>query len=178
MKILCFSDSHNNAFFMKKAIRANSDADAIFFLGDGIEDVLSMKADFPDKAFYIVKGNCDTGRAFAFNPPIKKTETVDILGKRITLTHGDLYGAKFGTAGLEKLAIETNSDIVVFGHTHRPESLYFPEKENTAEDEPSAAKRFYLFNPGSVGEGYPLSFGIITIIESGGEPLFSHGQLL
>ena len=138
----------------------------------------AVKADFPDKAFYIVKGNCDTGRAFAFNIPVKKTETVDILGKRITLTHGDLYGAKFGTAGLERLALETNADIVVFGHTHRPESLYFPEKESAAADEPSASKSFYLFTPGNIGEGYPLSFGIITLSESGGEPLFSHGQLL
>ena len=157
---------------------ANKDADAIFFLGDGAEDIIMMRNEFPEMAFYLVKGNCDTGRVFAFDSPIKKTEALEICGMRITLTHGDLYGAKFGTAGLEKLAAETGADIVVFGHTHRPESLYFPEKENAAEDEPSAAKRFYLFNPGSIGEGYPLSFGIITLSESGGEPLFSHGRYL
>ena len=171
MKILCFSDSHGNPYYMKKAINANRDADAVFFLGDGLSDIESIMLDYPDKAFYTVKGNCDFGHGL-----VRKTETLEIGGARIVLTHGDLYGAKYGTAGLERLALQTGADIVVFGHTHNPETIYFREKESAAEDSPSAAKAFYLFNPGSIGEGTSLSFGIITL--GSGAPLFSHGHYL
>jgi len=97
---------------------------------------------------------------------VQKTAEIEISGKRIVYTHGDLYGAKYGTGGLEKLARDKNADIVLFGHTHTTELKYVSEYE----------KPFYLFNPGSIGSGQG-SYGIMTLTE-GQEPLFSHGNFL
>ena len=175
MKILCFSDSHNNTYFMKSALSMHKDAEIVIFLGDGLRDIDDIYLDYPDKKFLAVRGNCDLKNT-AFGTEIKKTDYIEIEGKRIIFTHGDLYGAKYGTAGLEKLAEQTAADVVLFGHTHIPESIYCPKKEEPADENyPSAEKAYYLFNPGSIGSSSP-SYGIITL--GYGEPLFSHGTFL
>ena len=95
-----------------------------------------------------------------------KTSEIEVCGKKIVYTHGDLFGAKYGNGGLVSLAKEKGADIVLFGHTHSPLVEYISEYE----------KPFYLFNPGSAGhrEG---SYGVITLSE-GAEPLFSHGNFV
>ncbi len=162
MKCLVFSDSHNYSFFMEKAIRKNPDADVVFFLGDGLSDIEDIFYKFPNIKFLAVKGNCDF-RYIVFGEAVQKTAEIYLEGKKIIYTHGDLYGAKYGKAGLSDLAKSRFADIVLFGHTHIPELEYVNEGEES----------FYLFNPGSVGsrEGH---FGIMTLTE-GKEPLFSHG---
>ena len=165
MKCLIFSDSHNYTYHITRALRLHKDTEIVFFLGDGLSDIDEVRYAFPDVKFLAVRGNCDM-RMFALDAIVAKTAEIEILGKRIVYTHGDLYGAKYGTAGLEKLARDKNADMVLYGHTHIPATEYFSEEE----------KPFYLFNPGSVGsrEG---SFGIMTLAE-GKEPLFSHGNFL
>ena len=165
MKCLVFSDSHGDKYNMTRALRLHRDAEIVFFLGDGLSDIDEVRYAFTSVKFLAVRGNCDM-RTFALDSMIGKTAEIEISAKRIVYTHGDLYGAKYGTGGLEKLAADKSADIVLFGHTHTPALEYFSDYENP----------FYLFNPGSIGnrEG---SYGIITLTE-GQEPLFSHGNFL
>ena len=162
MKCLVFSDSHGYTLYMKKAIGMHPDAEVVFFLGDGLRDIDALCREYPEKFFVAVAGNCDF-YSFFKGEPAKKTETITVGGYRITATHGDLYGAKYGCGGLIKLAMDTDSDIVLFGHTHAPFTKYVSESE----------KPFYLFNPGSISHSCG-SYGIVTL---GSSPFFSHGDL-
>ena len=165
MKCLIFSDSHNYTAHMSRALRLHKDAEIVFFLGDGLSDIDEIGYSYSAVKFLLVRGNCDF-RMVALGEIVQKTAEIEISGKRIVYTHGDLYGAKYGTAGLEKLARDRNADIVLFGHTHEPELKYFGDGE----------KPFYLFNPGSISSGRG-SYGILTLTE-GQEPLFSHGNFV
>ena len=139
------------------------DAEAVFFLGDGLSDVDSLAKEYNDKFWIAVRGNCDFYAIFR-GEEVKKTETLFLCGYRITATHGDLYGVKYGEGGLVKLARETDSDIVLFGHTHSAYSKYISDYE----------KPFYLFNPGSISSASG-SYGIMMLDKA---PFFSHGELL
>ncbi len=165
MKCLIFSDSHGTPYYMRRALLMHRDAEVVFFLGDGLSDIQLVKEENPDKFFVFVKGNCDF-RSFIMGVAVKKTESINLMNKKITLTHGDLYGAKSGLGGLIALAKETDSDIILFGHTHIPYESYLSE-EKTAHTKP-----IYLFNPGSIYDG-TRSFGILQIDEN--NVLFSHG---
>lgn len=158
---------------MRKAIKLHNDAEVIFFLGDGLADISELYSEYPDKAIFAVQGNCDSA-VLAMARQIQKTDSVTLCGKRILFTHGDLYGAKYGNAGLCALAKKEGADIVLFGHTHECAEVYVPADENSSECEYPVAKPFYLFNPGSIGY-CSASYGIITLKE-GSEPLFSHGS--
>lgn len=166
MKCLVFSDSHGCVRNMRRALSLNRDAEVVFFLGDGLTDLDEIWQDFPNVKFLAVRGNCDL-RALSMGQMADKCSSIELLGKRIVYTHGDLYGAKYGTAGLERLAEERLADIVLFGHTHTPHTKYFSSGRK---------KPFYLFNPGSAGSR-DGSFGILTLNE-GQEPLFSNGNFL
>ena len=182
MKCLVFSDSHNNSFFMKRAISMHPDAEVVFFLGDGLSDIDDIYTSFPNMKFLAVRGNCDHS-GIALGAMIPKTESITLEGKRITYTHGDLYGVKYSSDGIEQLAKKTSSDIILFGHTHTPFLKYIPGQDfsddeiiKKYESGISPDKPFYLFNPGSIGSSYTPSYGVITLGK--GEPLLSHGNFL
>ena len=60
MKALVFSDSHGKSSYIRDAIELHkSNTDIVIFLGDGIKDIERVKNDYPQIAFFIVKGNCD-----------------------------------------------------------------------------------------------------------------------
>ena len=164
MKCLVFSDSHGSTYNMRRAIELNRDAEVIFFLGDGLSDIHTIKNEYPDKAVIAVRGNCDFTSRF-MGEDLKKVESITLMGKKIVLTHGDLYGAKGGVGGLISLARDEDADILLFGHTHTPCEMYVSEY----------SAPFYLFNPGSIGN-FTASFGVITLYE-GRAPLLSHGSL-
>ena len=149
---------------MRAALAMHPDADAVFFLGDGLSDIDDVRLDFPSVAFFAVKGNCDF-RSYALDSWVEKTEEIVLLGKKIVYTHGDLFDAKYGTRELETLAEKRNADIILFGHTHTPFCSYYSKDSGG----------YYLFNPGSASAG-GASFGLITI-EMDKEPLFSHGSI-
>lgn len=163
MKCLVFSDSHGESYYMKEIIRMHSDAEVIFFLGDGLCEAELLRAEFSDKIWVAVRGNCDFFAYFG-DAPAEKTETLWLAGYKISATHGDLYGAKYGLGGLIKLARDTESDVVLFGHTHQPIEKYDSEYE----------KPFYLFNPGSISS----KDGSYGIMELGKCPFFSHGRVI
>ena len=112
---------------MKKALGYHPDAEVVFFLGDGISDLEDIKGESPF-AIIAVKGNCDPSLSFTARD-YQKVESITLEGKKIVLTHGDLYGAKYGDAGLEALAESRGTDILLFGHTHIPYLRYVNTEE-------------------------------------------------
>lgn len=167
MKCLCFSDSHGSPSLIRSALRTHPDAEAVFYLGDGLTDILPLAETDNTRAWFLVRGNCDYSAAFR-GEEIKKLGSVTLCGKRITYTHGDLYGAKYGFDGLTLLAERTESDIILYGHTHTATEKYFNLSHGGV----------YLFNPGSAALAYGTSpsYGIITLTDSG--VLLSHATLV
>jgi len=161
MKCLVFSDSHRNTRNMMSALSSHPDTEVIFFLGDGLSDAELVASGDAARAWLVVAGNWDVNQMFkdAF---VKKTESITLLGQRIVYTHGDVYGARSGLGGIQKLAVETKAKIVLFGHTHQPLEQYISTDDGG----------FYLFNPGSIGAG---SYGVMLLREDG--VLLSHGNL-
>ena len=158
MKCLVFSDSHGNPFYMKRAIAKNPDAEVVFFLGDGLSDAEAAALNDCSRMWIAVRGNCDFCGIFR-DRAVNKTEEITLLGKKIMLTHGDLYGVKGGLENISMAARSRGADIVLFGHTHIPYERY--------ED------GVYFFNPGSISQPH-FSFGILTLTEGG--VLLSHGS--
>ena len=152
MKCIIFSDSHGDCESMNSALRKNRDAEAVFFLGDGLSDISEIKKDFPGVAFFSVSGNCDIR---LFDAP--RLEKLTLMGKRIVLTHGDTFAVKSSLVGLRSLAEDTSADIILFGHTHTP----------TTEVIGTSYGRAVLFNPGSIRGTYPYgkSFGVLDLRE-------------
>ena len=148
---------------MRKALNMHRDAEAVFFLGDGLEDVDTLAYMFPDVAWIVVHGNNDYAAYFR-GVAAKGLESITLGGFKIVATHGHRYRAKYGTSDLKRLAKEQGADIVLFGHTHIPHEEYVPDDEHP----------FYLFNPGPAS-GYTPSYGLIMLDKA---PLFSHGQFL
>ena len=150
MKCLIFSDSHNYPYHMEKAILKNPDTELVFFLGDGLSDLEELYYRFPKIKFLPVKGNCDF-RFIVCGEAVSKTGEINICGKRIVYTHGDLYGAKYGKTGLCNLARSRFADIVLFGHTHC----------SVCEQEEDG---LWVLNPGSCG-AYSGTAGLIYVEE-------------
>ncbi len=163
MKILVLSDSHGDIYNLKEVLRIHRDANAVCFLGDGLRDVDALYREVQNSAAWIcVRGNCDFYNLFD-GCAVGKNAQIEYFGKRILLTHGDLYSAKYGLGGLISLAREREADVVLYGHTHIPKETYVNEE-----------RPIYLFNPGSIC--YPNgSYGLITLDEGG--ILFSHGKI-
>lgn len=165
MKCIVISDSHSYGENIAKVIAKNPDADMVFFLGDGIWALEEYVEKVKDKIWLCVLGNCD--KPTAINGRfVKKVESVNICGTKIILTHGDMYGAKYGRGGLISLALEEGARAVLYGHTHTPSEEYITEHG------------IWLFNPGALepSGGTRGTFGILTVNEKG-EFLFSHGML-
>ncbi|MBQ8414754.1 MAG: YfcE family phosphodiesterase [Clostridia bacterium] len=163
MKCLCFSDSHGSSYGMKRALSMHPDAEVVFFLGDGLCDFDELIYD-RSRMWIAVRGNWDVNGILG-DSMVKKTDSITLMGHRIFLTHGDMYGVKYGLDGITKLAVDQNADVVLFGHTHKMLEKYIPTEEGG----------FYLFNPGSIGGGFGIkpSYGVINITDSG--ILLSHG---
>lgn len=141
---------------MDKALALHPDSEVVFFLGDGLFDLSSLRAKYKNAAFLSVRGNCD---------PL--AESADALGKitlegvRIIYAHGDRHGVKYSTSHLFKYAEDNSADIFLFGHTHTPHLEY--------------RDGIYIFNPGSIsGRGASVpTYGVMNITDKG--VLLSHG---
>ncbi len=158
MKILVFSDSHGKTAAMTHAMKVHQDAETVIFLGDGLGDFFSAVP--LTVAKLAVRGNCDWEPQFSH---FQKLNLVVLCDKRIVYTHGHEQNVKYGEQGLQRLAENTNADLVLFGHTHLPTERY----ENGV----------YYFNPGTIGGIYTgkSTYGIITLTDGG--ILLSHGEI-
>lgn len=146
MKVLVVSDTHGDVYSLKEAINQRPDAEVVIHCGDGNEDFESLKHLYPTKHFVGVRGNCDFCCAAA------NIETLTIEGKKIFVTHGHLYNAKYGLYNLVCAAHEAGADLLLFGHTHTPLEDY--------DD------GLYIVNPGSC-HGYERSYAYLDITEQG-----------
>ena len=152
MNILLVSDDHGIDGFetaFEMAVQQCGHIDAVLHAGDSEQ---------PDKAYYeyvakcpvyIVSGNNDYNKA-------PMVQLVELGGRRILLTHGHRYHVHMGVQNLFYAAKEQNADVVVFGHTHRPEHVQ--------------ADGINIINPGSLtlprGSRYG-SFAILYIEKEG-----------
>ena len=113
MKILIVSDTHGNLRNFEKVLECEKDIGMMLHLGDveKDEDYLETVMECP---VYIVAGNND----FFSDLP---NEIVVQIGKyRVFMTHGHGYYVSAHTRRLKEAARSRRADIVVYGHTHRP----------------------------------------------------------
>lgn len=129
MKIAVISDTHRVRRYINLAKNAIKDADILIHLGDNTDDVELLKDGF-DGEVYAVAGNCD------FSAKFPKEGILEVNGRKIFYTHGDLYGVKSNINNIYYKGRELGVDIVLFGHTHE-------QGIERTED-------LILMNPGSV----------------------------
>ena len=157
MKILVFSDSHGNTSRMKEAISDHLPSCAmIIHLGDGVRDIEYVSSFYPELPVVSLKGN---GESF-----FRDERVFDEGGVRFMCIHGHSYGVKSSLDRAVYAAEENGADILLYGHTH-------VAKDTVINLE--SGKSIRVFNPGSVGRGYPSSYGIIEI-DKRGNILTSH----
>ena len=167
MKALIFSDSHEKTSFMKKIVKDNPTVDYVFFLGDGLSDFEEVRAAYPDKIYYAVRGNCDAFMR-SLSESYEYDRVLEIEGKRIWLTHGHMNNVKYGETNIFYKAKQNKIDIVLYGHTHTRSENYYPAEDGG----------IYTFCPGSIGEaGFNncVSYGKLQIDKSG--IILSHGSI-
>ncbi len=158
IKCIIVSDIHGADSKLCEALRRNRDAEVVFFLGDGVREAEAQAIGDRGKRHWLaVKGNCDFSSTF-LGSELKKTESITLCGKKIVFTHGDLYGVKYHSEGLYKLAADTGADIVLYGHTHVKREEY--------------RDGVYYVNPGSLfGGDSGRSSALLTL--DGDNVLFS-----
>lgn len=142
MRILVLSDSHGNVENMARCVEL-TEPDVILHLGDCQRDAEALHRQFPFLPMQSVPGNCDWG---AVDAPEVLTE---YGGVRILMMHGHTRNVKVSTLSAVYAAREMGAQILLFGHTHRPLVDYDGS--------------LWVMNPGSVGRGFPCTYGIVTI---------------
>lgn len=170
-KILVVSDSHGKPWIFKSILyNFGEKADALFFCGDGMPDLVSILeesvsdpelAECIPEVLYFVHGNGDnstiqllTDKRIALQVP-REIEAV-VSGKKIFMTHGHSYNVYFGTKDLIAAGKERNADLIFYGHTH----LSSIQKKKISE------KEMIVLNPGSCSlprGGMPNSCALVTI---------------
>lgn len=144
-KLVILSDSHNSRDAVERILKAERDADALIFLGDGLRDLELALTQFPKLRAYAVAGNCD----YSALEPLDGLAAFDQVV--IFYTHGHMYGVKYHLDTLADAAAARGAEVALFGHTHIP----------VAEQRGDV----FLFNPGSCGRCYigPNTYGVLTL---------------
>ena len=146
MKVLIISDTHRMPYNFYTVVDREGPVDQILHLGDveGDEELICRYAGCPA---VFVAGNNDF---FSRND---RDHELILQGVRIFMTHGHHYGVSMGTSRLEEEGRSRGADVVLFGHTHRPQII---RKEG-----------MILANPGSLSyprqEGRVPSYAIMQI---------------
>lgn len=148
MLIAVVSDTHRINKYVNLAKEATKHADILIHLGDNIEDAEELEQGFKGE-LYAVAGNCD------YSSKYPKEGIIEVNGKKIFFTHGDLYGVKSSLNNIFYRGRELEVDIVLFGHTHQQ----MIEKE----------QGIILMNPGSISlpRFKGRTIGFINIDENG-----------
>lgn len=148
MKIGVISDTHRIERYIFKALDVlnREGVDVLFHLGDNVSDAEMIEKNTSKPIFY-VKGNCD----FNVSAPSERIEIID--NKRILLTHGHLHNVKYTLNNLMYKGLESQVDMVVFGHTHIGD-IFFEQG-------------IWFMNPGSAGMSRygSNSVGVIEILD-------------
>ena len=114
MKVLIVSDTHGMDKNFEKVIMREAPVDVVIHCGDieGSEDYYEVLCECQT---YFVRGNCD------LSSPLSSEIVFELCGYRIMVTHGHYYGVSMGLDWLMEDARERKVDIVMYGHTHRPD---------------------------------------------------------
>ncbi len=131
MRILVVSDTHGDFYSLKRALDAQPTAEVIIHCGDGSDQYQYIKDVYLQK---------------------QVIEVAEVGGKRIFITHGHMYQAKFTTMNMIYAAREEKANILLFGHTHQAMTDY--------------NDGLYIMNPGSCS-GYYATYGVIDITPKG-----------
>ena len=144
MKILVFSDSHNDVDTMY-SITTNENPDMILHLGDHIADGLELQNHFRNITIHLVSGNTDRKDCYS------EELFLNVSGKQLFITHGHLYNVKSGLTQIHQKGVSIEAHIVLFGHTHKPYLSY--------------TDGMWLLNPGRIGRRplKPSTYGVIRI---------------
>ena len=114
MKVLIVSDTHRRNENYLKIVEREQPLDLVIHCGD-VEGSEYLIGEAAGCNTHIVLGNNDF---FSYLPREKEFT----LGKyHVFITHGNNYGVSLETSRLKSEAIYRKADIVMYGHTHRPE---------------------------------------------------------
>jgi len=151
MRIGVISDTHlpnADKNYPEELTKALKNVDLIIHAGDHCEEryLNQLKSIAEVKA---IAGNRDSHQ---LQQKLKDKLTFEVAGKKISIIHGHQFRGQNILQGLNYSFAD--SDIIVFGHTHRPFNEHFSDK--------------LFFNPGSptdkrLEKNY--TFGIIEIEE-------------
>lgn len=147
MKIAFISDTHGNEKSLELVLTKVKElkADILIHLGDYANDINFLKDNF-EGTVYAVAGNCD------YSCDYPKENLININGKKILLTHGDLYNVKNSLNNLIYKGKSLNVDIILFGHTH----IFIKEEIDD----------ILIMNPGSIPKPSPwCKYGCIGLID-------------
>ena len=136
MRVLIVSDTHGSHRNLDAVLERVGKIDALIHMGDVENGELYIEA-VVDCETYMVAGNNDF---FSFLP---KEREFRLEKYNIFITHGHNYYVSMGTARLKEEARLRKADIVMYGHTHKPD-LEFDED-------------IIVINPGSLS--YPRQEG-------------------
>lgn len=114
MKILIVSDTHGSLHNFDTVIEREKEVDMLLHLGDveGDDDYMETVMDCP---VHIVGGNND------YFSRLPGEMEIRIGSHKVFLTHGHGYHVSVDTRRLKQAARARGVDIVMYGHTHRPE---------------------------------------------------------
>lgn len=146
MKLVVISDTHGDINTSIEVLKNIKDIDLFIHLGDYSKDAQMIQRE-TGLDMINVKGNCDV-----VDNDIAEEEIIEVKGKRILLTHGHKYNAKWGFDNLYYRAKELELDAILFGHIHHPVNI--------------VEESILIFNPGSISKprgGSKKSYGIIDI---------------
>lgn len=113
MRIVVFSDSHGDIFQAIEVVRRNEKEKVFIFLGDGVDELETLREMYPHKEFIGVRGNCD------FFCHLPDEYTMDADGVKLICTHGHLYNVKSTQEKLAEAARKKGATVALYGHTHK-----------------------------------------------------------
>lgn len=114
MRILIISDTHGSHRGYDKVIEQAGKVDLLLHMGDveGGEYYIEQTAGCP---VYFVSGNND------WYSELPEEQVLQIGKYKVLMTHGHGYYVSMDTRRLKKKAAERGIQIVMYGHTHRPD---------------------------------------------------------
>jgi len=115
MKILIVSDTHGNHRNLDKVLEKEEGIDMFLHMGDVEEDDIYIEAVI-ECPVHMVAGNNDF-----YSSGLSREEELQIGKYRVLMTHGHTYYVSMSTKRLKQMAKENGYDIVMYGHTHRPD---------------------------------------------------------
>ena len=170
MKLVVISDIHGRADLLDRIMLIHGDRDGTLFLGDGTRDIGVARLTVGGRLFAGVRGNCDPVFAKSQEYDYDEELLLNIGEYTVIMMHGHAHGVKSGIERAVAYAAGRRADILLYGHTHAPAEIYYPEGSELGGIR--LQKPMWVMNPGSLADG---SYGLLQI--KGKNVLISHGKI-